>query len=371
MQRENRLSFLRKVGSVLLGAPILMQSCSSEPAANAVSSTQRVKIKWRMVTTWPPRFPVLGEGARLFADWVREMSDGDLDIQVFGAGELVPAMEVFDVVSSGTAEMGSGAAYYWAGKVPAAQFFGSVPFGMNPQQMSSWLLSGGGLALWEEIYAPFELIPFPGGNTGIQMGGWFNKEIRSPEDLSGLKMRIPGLGGKVLERAGGTAVLSAGGEIYTNLERGVIDATEWVGPYHDHKMGFQDIARYYYYPGWQEPGSVLELIVHKPTFLALPLYLQSIIRSAALRLHLWTLAEFDAKNGKFLEEIRKTPTVDVRRFPESVLKHLRTLTRDVIDEMARTDPTVRTVSEAYFQYLASVKPWFDIAERDYYDLQEG
>lgn len=370
MHSLSRSSFLQRMGAFVLGVPLIVQGCANDSSKRPVEQRERVKLKWRMVTTWPPRFPVLGEGARLFADWVREMSDGDLDIQVFGAGELVPAMEVFDVVSSGTAQMGSGAAYYWAGKITAAQFFGSVPFGMNPQQMTSWLLSGGGLALWEELYAPFDLMPFPGGNTGIQMGGWFNKEIRTPEDLQGLKMRIPGLGGKVLQKAGGTAVLSAGGEIYTNLERGVIDATEWVGPYHDHKMGFQDIAKYYYYPGWQEPGSVLELIVHKPVFLELPAYLQEILRTAALRLHLWTLAEFDAQNGKYLELIRKDSKVQLKRFPEPVLAHLKKLTLEVLEEIAMNDPMSRKVKDAYFSYLTSIRPWFDIAEKDYYFLQD-
>lgn len=370
MQRIGRDKFLRRIGGYMLGIPLFMQACKENVSKQPISKGIRGKFKWRMVTTWPPRFPVLGEGARYFSDWVREMSDGDLDIQVFGAGELVPAMEVFDAVSSGTAQMGSGAAYYWAGKIPAAQFFGSVPFGMNPQQMTSWLLGGGGLKLWEEIYAPFDIIPFPGGNTGIQMGGWFNKEIRNPEDLRGLKMRIPGLGGKVLQRAGGTAVLSAGGEIYTNLERGVIDATEWVGPYHDQKMGFQDIAKYYYYPGWHEPGSVLELIVHKPTFHTLPPYLQEILRTAALRLHLWTLAEFDAQNAKYLEEIRKSK-VEIVRFPEPVIAHLRRLTKEVLEELVSADQQAQRVHDAYFAYLESVWPWFDISEKDYYGMRNS
>ena len=197
-----------------------------------------------MVTTWPPNFPILGEGCKLMADWVEKMSGGRLKIQVFGGGELVPPLEAFDAVSSGSVELANGASYYWAGKVPSAQFFATVPFGMNAQQMNGWILSGGGQELWDEVYAPFNVKGYPAGNTGVQMGGWFNKEINSLDDLKGLKMRIPGLGGKVINKAGATAVNVAGGEIYTNLERGVIDATEWIGPFHDYKMGFHKIAKY-------------------------------------------------------------------------------------------------------------------------------
>src|SRR5690606_14679795 len=216
-----------------------------------------------MTTTWPPNFPILGEGCKLVAEWIRQMSGGRMEIEVYGGGELIPALEAFDAVSNGAIEMGSGAAYYWSGKVPAAQFFASVPFGMNAQQVNSWLISGGGMALWEKNYAKYNLIPFPCGNTGVQMGGWFRKEINSMADIQGLKMRIPGLGGKVLDRAGGTAVLSPGSELYTNLERGVIDATEWVGPYHDYIMGFHEVASHYYYPGWHEVGTTFEKFVNK------------------------------------------------------------------------------------------------------------
>ncbi|NPA24306.1 MAG: ABC transporter substrate-binding protein, partial [Deltaproteobacteria bacterium] len=218
------------VGAVGLGAAGL--------ALKPRKASAKKVYHWKMVTTWPPHFPVLGESADMIAKWVEEMSEGRLKITVYGGGELVPPLGVFDAVSSGTVEMGHGAAYYWAGKHPATQFFAAVPFGLNAQGMNAWIVSGGGQQLWDELYAKFNLKAWPAGNTGVQMGGWFNKEINSINDLKGLKMRIPGLGGKVLAKAGGNAVLVAGGEIYTNLDRGVIDATEWVGPYHDYKMGF-------------------------------------------------------------------------------------------------------------------------------------
>jgi len=259
-----------------------------------------------MVTTWPPKFPVLGEAGELYAKWMKEATGGRVDIKVYGAGELVPALEAFDAVSSGTADMGSGASYYWAGKSAAAQFFAAVPFGMNAQQVTSWMLCDEGYDLWREVYAKFNLVPLLGGNTGVQMGGWFNKEINSVDDLKGLKMRIPGLAGKVLERAGGAAVLVAGGEIYTSLERGVIDATEWIGPYHDQKMGFNKIAKYYYTPGWHEPGTQLEFFINKETYDGLPADIKAIMDAVSMRVHNWVLAEFDAQNGNLTRKTVRT-----------------------------------------------------------------
>ena len=236
--------------------------------------------KWKMVTTWPKNFPGLGTGANKLAQLITEMSGGRIKVKVYGAKELVPAFEVFDAVSRGTAEMGHGASYYWKGKSEAAQFFSAVPFGLNAQEMNAWLYYGGGMELWQELYAPFNLIPAAAGNTGVQMGGWFNKEIKSVADLKGLKMRIPGLGGEVLKRAGGTPVSLPGGEIYTSLQSGAIDATEFVGPYNDLAFGLYKAAKHYYYPGWHEPGTTLEAMMNKKAFEALPKDLQSIVLNA-------------------------------------------------------------------------------------------
>lgn len=322
--------------------------------------------QWRMVTTWPPKFPVLGEGAELFAQWVKELSDKRIEIRVYGGGELVPPLEAFDAVSQGTIEMGHGASYYWAGKSPATQFFTSIPFGMNAQQMNAWIYSGGGLALWEEVYAPFHLVPLPVGNTGVQMGGWFNREINSVKDLKGLKMRIPGLGGKVIAKAGGAAVLSAGGEIYTNLERGVIDATEWVGPYHDYLMGFHKAAKYYYYPGWHEPGSVIELFIHKGVFSKLPEDLQMILRTAAARSNLWMISEFESKNNMYLQKILKENKVRLNRFPDDVLKTLKKYSEEVIDEITAKDLMSRKVYTSFEKFQKDVSQWAKVSEEAYY-----
>lgn len=336
----------------------------------AKESTQKNAITWRMVTTWPPGFPILGEGCQKFADLVTAMSDGALTVQVYGSGELIPALEVFDAVRTGAVEMGSGAAYYWAGKVPAAQYFGAVPFGMNAQQLNAWLFSGGGLELWEELYEPLGLIPFPAGNTGVQMAGWFKNEIAKPEDLNGLRMRIPGLGGKVLERLGGAAVLTGGAEIFTNLERGVIDASEWIGPYHDVRMGFNEIAPVYHYPGWHEPGSILELIVNKKAFEALSPALQAIVRAAAMQTHLWVSAEFDHRNALSISKLEQEGITLIRPLPAEVLYSLRENTAITLDELRNTDTMCLKIHDAYFKFYDEVKAWTKIGEATYYTLQE-
>src|SRR5690606_5516346 len=226
-------------------------------------------------------YPGLGTAPENFARMVERMSDGRLKIRVYGAGELVPALEVFDTVSQGTAEMGHAAAYYWKGKSVAAPFFTAIPFGLNAQEMNGWLHYGGGLELWREAYAPFNLIPFAAGSTGVQMGGWFNREINSMADLKGLKMRIPGIGGEVMTRAGAQSVTIAGGDLYTSMQTGVIDATEWVAPYNAMALGFHQVAQYYYYPRWQEPGSILELVVNTYAVVSWPEDLHALEEGAA------------------------------------------------------------------------------------------
>ena len=373
MKNNSRREFLKRslkagTASLALSTPFLNTGCSKPapgPADAPAIQTNR-KFLWRLLTTWPPTLPVLQDGPKLFARWVKEMSEGRLDIQVYGGGELVPSLEAFEAVRQGTAEIGHGASYYWAGKIPAAQFFAAVPFGMNPQQMNAWVISGGGLELWEELYAPLNLLPLPGGNTGIQMGGWFNKEINSVSDLQGLKMRIPGLGGKVISKAGGSAILSAGSEIYTNLERGVIDATEWIGPYHDYMMGFYKVARYYYYPGWHEPGPNLEFFINKGAFSKLPPDLQQIVRNAAAKVHHWMLCEFESKNNVYLQKLINEEKVDLRPFPDEVLEQLRAYSAEVIDEIVGSDAQSKKIYDAYLSFRNQITPWADISEKIYY-----
>lgn len=363
----DRKKFIQASALAVLGGGAMLSSCKEDSGATTDAISSSKTYKWKMVTTWPPGFPVLGEGATMLAKWIEEMSAGRIKIRVYGGGELVPALEAFDAVSSGSADIGSGAAYYQAGKTPASQFFASVPFGMNAQQVNAWIYSGGGQELWEEVYAPFNIQPFLGGNTGVQMGGWFNKEINSIDDFTGLKMRIPGLGGKVVERAGGSSITMAGGEIYTNLETGVIDATEWIGPYHDFKMGFADIAKYYYAPGWHEPGTALEVFINKDRYNELPADLQAIVRTACARLNIWTLSEFEAQNNAFLQKLVNEKNVELRTFSAETLAALRGITDEVIGEITAKDAVAKKVYTAYSSFKKQVSAWSEVTEKAFYD----
>ena len=293
---------------------------------------------------------------------IGELSAGRLTLQVYGAGELVPAFEVFDAVAQGSAEMGHSASYYWRGKSEATQFFTTIPFGMNAHEMNAWLYYGGGLELWREVYAPFGLYPIPAGNTGVQMGGWFNRPIESLADLRGLKIRTPGIGGEVLRRAGATPVNLPLSEIFTALETGSIDATEWVGPYNDRAFGLHNAARYYYYPGWQEPGPSLECIVNLDAWNALPDDLKSIIEITCQAMNLDMTSEFMARNATALEEIRAGGT-EIRAFPDDVLAELKRLSHEVIDELAAEDPTVERVWTSYRDFMTHAREWQLISEQ--------
>ncbi len=364
-----RKTFVKGLALGTISLPVFLRGCMDENFAQKETLPGQInnkRYKWKMVTTWPPNYPILGEGCTLFAELVNKMSGGRMEIQVFGGGELVPALETFDTVRNGGAEMGSGAAYYWAGKIPAAQFFATVPFGMNAQQMTTWLYAGGGMELWEELYGQYNLIPMPAGNSGVQMGGWFNREINSIDDLKGLKMRIPGLGGKVLEKAGGSAVLLAGGELYTGLERGIIDATEWLSPFHDFSMGFHEISKYYYSPGWHEPGTSLEFIINKEKYEDLPDDLQAIIKAAGWQAHTWVFSQMEAKNGEYLEKL-KAGEVDIRTFPKEVLDQLRIFTREVIDELVAKDEFAQRVYASYLDFSKKAAAWSELSEKAYYN----
>lgn len=357
-----RRDFIRKVGTGSLLGGALLPAVASHAARSA-------QFKWKMVTTWPKNFPGLGTGANYLAKLIGEMSGGRIHVKVYGAKELVPAFEIFDAVSRGTAEMGHGAAYYWKGKSEAAQFFAAVPFGLTAQEMNAWLYHGGGMDLWREVYAPFGLVPAASGNTGVQMGGWFNKTINSVADLQGLKMRIPGLGGEVLRRAGGTPVNLPGGEIFTSLQSGAIDATEWVGPYNDLAFGLYKAAKHYYYPGWHEPGTTLECFVNQKAYDALPKDLQSIVTHACRVANQDMLAEYTARNNTALETLVDEHKVDLRRFPEDVLTKLRSLSDEVVAEVANKDPLSKRVYVSYRKFRDQVLAWHRISEQAYLDAR--
>lgn len=365
------------VGGLIAGAATLgIASCSDkkreESADNPPAAVQTgKKISWRMTTTWPKDFPGLGTGANQLAKYINDMSAGQLQVTVHSANEIVPPLEAFDAVSKGTVEMGHGAAYYWSEKSPATQFFTTVPFGLTAQEMNAWIYYGGGQKLWDDLYAEFNLKPFLAGNTGVQMGGWFNRAIDSLQDLSGLKMRIPGLGGEVLAAIGATPKLLPGGEIFTALESGVIDAAEWIGPYSDLASGFYKVAKYYYYPGWHEPGTALETFVNKQAFDALPPHLQAVVARAAEAANMDMLAEFMARNGEALDVLVSEHQVKLRQFPDEVLKELRNASEQVVGDVAQADATSRKVYAEFVEFRKKISGWTALSEYSYIAARRG
>ena len=344
------------------------QPAEAPEQANTAAAPDQV-FKWKLITTWPKNLPALGTAPVRMADDVRAMSSGRLDIKVYGAGELVGAFEVFDAVSQGTAQMGHGAAYYWRGKIPVAAMFATVPFGMTAQEMNGWLRYGGGAELWRELYQPFGLIPFAGGNSGVQMAGWFNKEINSVADIQGLKMRIPGLGGEVLERAGGVPVSLPGSEVFTALQTGVIDATEWVGPYNDLAMGLHTAASYYYYPGWHEPGATLEAVVNAEAWASLPADLQKMLEVAIRAMNDDVLSEFTARNAAALKTLLDEHGVQLRRLPDDVIQRLKRESAAVVAEMAADNPLARRVYESHTAFLEDIRSYHAISEQAYINVR--
>ena len=319
------------------------------------------RMEWKMVTTWPKNFPGLGTGAERVAQRITAMSDGRLTIKVFGAGGLVPPFESFDAVSQGTAEMMHGASYYWQGKNKALAFFTAVPFGMVPDEHDAWIAFGGGQELWDDIYAQFDLKGFNAGSTGTQAAGWFRKELTSTADFDGLKMRIPGLAGKVYAKLGVNVQLLPGGEIFPALERGVIDAAEFVGPYQDRRLGLQKAAKYYYTTGWHEPNNVTELLINKTAWETLPADLQAIVKVAAMACNLESNAWCDANNAEALEDLVTNFGVIAQPLPEPIVDELRTLTTATLEEGAAADPTTRKVHDAYFAFKKRYGDWAGVS----------
>ena len=342
---------------------LLLAGCGqSGIEGGANTSLEQKQYNWRLVTAWPKNYPGLGMAPERIADLVEEMSNGQMKITVYGAGEQVPAFGVFDAVSSGSHQMGHSGGYFWKGKVPAAQFFTGVPFGLTADEINAWTNRGGGLELWREIYEPFNIYPIPAGNTGTQMFGWFNKEINSLEDIKGLKMRIPGIGGEVLKRAGGIPVTLPGGELFTALQTGVIDATEWVGPYNDLTFGFQQTAKYYYYPGWHEPGSMLELLINKDAWDTLPKHLQVIIETASKAVNQDILDEYTARNNKALRELVDVHGVELRRLPDDVISEFKIIANEILEENASEDETVNKVYQSYLKFKNEVSEYHKVSE---------
>lgn len=356
-----RRSFVKSaLGLSALAACAKNGSNNARPMTGELGEWGSQVYTWRLVMSVPKTLAIWGPGVEAFAARVRELSRGALIIKVYGAGELVPPLGVFEAVKEGSAQMGHSASYYWQGKIPEASFFCSVPYGLDAPGYMAWIQDGGGQELWEEVYGQHGLIAFPSGNTSMQMGGWFKKEIRSPRDFSDLQMRIPGLGGRVMAKLGVKPILVPAGEIFTSLERGVIDAAEWVGPYHDYEvMGLHKAAPHYYYPGWHEPGPSLELMINRKAWDALPSGLQGVVRAANAELNQRITSQWLARDAEYLKRIQDDPKVFDRPFDSSILAALRPLADQVKEEVAETSPMARKVYESYrsFQeaYLRQIK----------------
>lgn len=356
---------------LVIGLWATEQNRSTVATVSADAATESSpQYQWKLVTTWPKNLPGLGSGPENFARYVNEMSGGRLQVRVFGAGEIVPAFEVFDAVSQGAAEAGHGASYYWKGKIPASVFFTAIPFGMTAQEMNGWLHYGGGLELWQELYEPFGVIPFAGGSSGVQMAGWFNRELKSKDDLVGLKMRIPGLAGEVFDAAGGTAVRIAGGEVYTSMQTGVIDAVEWVGPYNDRTLGLQEVAEFYYYPGWHEPGAMLEFTVNAAAYNKLPADLQAVVKYAARAANQAMLDEFTARNNESLQQLLASGT-QLRPLPEDIVALLYEKTVLAMTKLRAEDPMADKIARSYNSFADSVRAYHEISERAYLNARDA
>lgn len=354
----------RQILAAASAAGLVACSPQSPPAAQAGQ-----RFHWKMVTSWPADFPGLGTAVLRLAELIGRASGQRLTIEVFSGNELVAPFEVFDSVSRGAAEIGHSAAYYWKDRAAAAPFFCAVPFGLNAQEMNGWLYHGDGLTLWRELYEPFNLVPFPCGNTGVQMAGWSNREITSVEDLAGLKMRIAGLGGDVMARLGVVPVQITGGEIFSSLQQGKIDAAEWIGPDNDLAFGLHRAAKYCYFPGWQEPGPTLECIVNKNAFASLPDDLKAIVEACCRAINDDVLADFTMRNQQALKQLKEVHKVEFRRLPDSVLAALRAHSDEVLQELAASSPFAQRVHASFSAYRDRVRAWAAVSEVAFYQAR--
>ena len=362
-----KIKLISKTALLFVSIALFISGCGDEKTSTSVSKVEPAQtFQWKLVTSWPKNFPGLGMAPEKFANYVNEMSAGRLTIKVYGAGELVPGFEVFDNVSQGTVQMGHSGPYYWKGKIPSAPLFGALPFGMTATELNAWLHYGGGLELWREQYKPFGIIPMAGGNTGAQFGGWFKKEINSMADLQGLKMRIPGIAGDVFKKAGAIPVNLTGGEIFSSLQSGAIDASEWVGPYNDLAFGFYQAAEYYYTSVWHEPSAGLEFLINEKAYNELPKDLQKIIEVAARAVNEDTLDEYNARNNNALKTLIDQHKVKLRQFPPEVLVELKKYTAQVMEEQAKEDAGFAKVWTSYSQFMTQMRNYNDLTLQEYY-----
>ena len=331
------------------------------------------KVQWRMSTAWTAAFDIHQGAALQLAKVVEEMSGGRFRIEVFPGGQIIPSFECFDAAAQGKIEAFMGTGQYWTDREPAIEWFATVPFGMNPEGMAAWLYQGDGLKLMEETYVTFNLVPRPGTAVAPQMAGWFRKKITTVGDYKGLRMRIPNLGGKVVARAGATTVLTPLADIYAALERGVIDAAEMVGPHVDMKAGLHNTARYYYYPGWHEPGTTLDSGFNKKAYEALPGDLRRTLDHAAAAVQVYGLTDFHAKNAIALERLKTEfkGKVEILQLPAPVLRDLKKIAAEVVREESEKTPMAKKVHASFTKFQALVGPWDHVAEGAYHQFVSG
>jgi len=332
----------------------------------AIHIHKKKKVTLKLATSWPAHFPIMGTGVDQFAKRCYELSGGSLEIKVFAKNILVPALQVFDATSAAQIDAFHSGVYYWKGKNSAFSIFGGMPLGLTSEEMITWMKFGGGYALWREMYGKFNLYPLIGGTTGPQMGGWFKKEINTLADLKGLKMRIPGLGGEVMKKLGVNPILLPAGEIYTSLERGTIDATEWVGPALDSMMGFAKAASYYY-TGWHEPGSILEITFNKARWEKLSDAHRAIITTASEEMTGTMLQEFRYKNAKALQALPKH--VQIKTFPKEMIHAANIALDEVLKAESLKNDDFKRVLQSYQDFFRLNKSWDDISTKNFLNLR--
>ncbi len=324
-------------------------------------------IDWQMATSWPLALDTIFGGAEIFAERVAAITGGRFTISPRAGGELAPGLEVLNVVEQGAVPIGHTASYYYVGKSPVTAFGTALPFGLTARQQNAWLYEGGGLDLLQEFYAErFGVIQFPAGNTGAQMGGWWNKEIETAADLEGLKIRIPGLGGQVMDRLGATVQVIAGGEIFQALQTGAIDAAEWVGPYDDEKLGLQDAAQFYYAPGWWEPGPTLEVQIGLDQWNELPEEYRAAIETAAYQANTQMLARYDARNREALQRLIEGGT-QLRVFSDDIMQAAEAASFDLYNEFSQNDADFKSIFEEWKSFRNSIQEWHTNIETSYLD----
>ncbi|MZR29856.1 TRAP transporter substrate-binding protein [Sneathiella litorea] len=319
--------------------------------------------QWKMVTSWPKGAPGVGVTAQRLADRITTMSGGKLTVKLYAAGELVPALEVFGAVGGGTAELGHTASFFWQGKAKASVFFTTIPFGLTALEHMAWINQGGGQELWDRLYQPFDIKPFMAGNTGIQMGGWFKKEVRSLDDLRGIKIRSAGLGGDLFEELGATSVLLAPGDIFPGLQNGLIDAAEFLGPWSDRAFGFYKTAPYYYWPSFNKPNGTAECLVNRTAFEELSDDLKAVVANACQSENAIGLSESDWENARALEDLVSNKNVQVREFPKDMLHRAKALTPDLLDKFVAGDAMAEEILTSYRTALSLSESWSRVSRQ--------